>query len=69
MSIELVLLILIVLVVITTVARVAQIGRRAGGRSFLRRRLDESPISWVLRTLTGRQHVAEPEVPESIRVR
>jgi hypothetical protein len=64
MSIELVLLIFIVLVVITTVARVAQVGRRAGGRSFLRRRLNESPLTWVVRTLTGRQHAAEPEVPD-----
>jgi hypothetical protein len=64
MSIELVLLIFIVLVVITTFARVAQVGRRAGGRTWLRRQSDESPVRWVIRSLTG-GHTAEPEVIET----
>ncbi len=64
MSIELVLLIFIVLVVITTVARVAQVGRRAGGRTWLRRQSDESPLKWVIRSLTGGQ-APEPEVIET----
>ncbi|MGZ4729709.1 MAG: PKD domain-containing protein [Acidimicrobiales bacterium] len=63
MSIELVLLILVVFVVITTVARVAQVGRRTGGRSWLRRRLNESPATWAIRAVTGR-HTPEPVVPE-----
>jgi hypothetical protein len=64
MSIELVLLILVVLVVITTVARVAQVGRRAGGRTWLRRQSDESPVRWVIRSLTG-GHAPEPQVTET----
>ena len=63
MSIELILLILTVLVVITTVARVAQVGRRAGGRSWLRRGLNESRAMWAVRAVTGRLS-PEPEVAE-----
>lgn len=66
MSIELILIILVVFVVITTVARVAQVGRRSGGRSWWRRRLNESPLAFAVRAVTGRFNTAEPEIPEPI---